>query len=141
MRGKADFKALREALGLSQSDVADACMVRTTTVKRWERPGFPGAPNDAWAYLEGEARRHDDMVAYAVARARDARAVGQMPDSVVITYYRDQDQYDALGRDDGPFSYANAVARDVAAILQREDFVVEFAYPDDGAIRTPGSRY
>ena len=39
-RSKADFKALRERVGLSQQDVADAANVTRTSVKRWERPGF-----------------------------------------------------------------------------------------------------
>ena len=37
-RTKADFKALRERVGLSQHDVADAIMVSIKTIKRWENP-------------------------------------------------------------------------------------------------------
>ena len=62
-------------------------------------------------------------------------------DSVTLTYYRDQEQYDACGRDDGPVGYVNAMSRDVAAELERCGITVSFRYPDDGAIRTPGSNY
>lgn len=48
---------------------------------------------------------------------------------------------DALGRDPGTFSFANSVAREVALRLADEGIEVEFRYPDDGAVRTPGSRY
>lgn len=133
---KADFRAMREALGLTQLDVADACGVRALTVKRWERPGFPEPPEDAVEWLEGMADLHDEMVGQMVGLALASPA-----DEIRITYFRDQAQYDASGRDDGPFGFANAVARDVAAELAREGVDVAFAYPDDGAVSTPGSRY
>ena len=141
MRTKADFKALRDALGLSQQDVADACEVRLTTVKRWERPGFPEPPEDAWEYLGSESERHDDMVESSIGKVHDL--VDEYGTSFVVsmTYYRDQPQYDALGRDPGTFTFANSVAREVALRLADEGIEVEFRYPDDGAVRTPGSRY
>ena len=79
---------------------------------------------------------HDDMVGQMVGLALASPA-----DEVRITYFRDQAQYDASGRDDGPFGFANSVARDVAAELAREGVDVTFAYPDDGAVSAPGSRY
>lgn len=59
---------------------------------------------------------------------------------VSMTYYRDQSQYDALGRDPGTFAFANSVAREVALRLADEGVEVEFRYPDDGAVSAPGSR-
>lgn len=128
MTTKAGFRAMREALGLTQLDVADVCGVRALTVKRWERPGFPEPPEDAVKWLEGMADLHDEMVGQMVAPALASPA-----DEVRITYFRDQAQHDAAGRDDEPFGFANAVARDVAAWLSREGLDVTFAYPDDGA--------
>lgn len=133
---KAGFRAMREALGLTQLDVADACGVRALTVKRWERPGFPEPPEDAVEWLEGMADLHDDMVGQMVGLALESPA-----DEVRVTYFRDQAQYDASGRDDGPFGFANSVTRDVAAELTAKGMDVAFRYPDDGAVRTPGSRY
>ena len=138
---KADFKALRDAIGLSQQDVADACGVRLTTVKRWERPGFPEPPEDAWRHLNDMAMRHDRMVDDMVGVVRGMADGHGAPGVVAITYYRDQAQYDELGRDPGTFAFANAVAREVALRLADEGVPVEFRYPDDGALRTPGSRY
>lgn len=136
---KADFRAMREALGLTQLDVADACGVRALTVKRWERPGFPEPPDDAWAYLNSMRDRMVEMAELAADKAvelRDETGAG----AIALTYFRDQ-QYDASGRDEGPVGFANAVARLTASYLEVEGFDVEFRYPDDGAVRTPGSRY
>lgn len=141
MRTKADFKALRDTLGLSQQDVADACGVRLTTVKRWERPGFPEPPEDAWEHLGDESDRHDDMVEFSIGKVHDLVEEYGKNFVVSLTYYRDQSQYDALGRDPGTFTFANSVAREVALRLADEGIEVEFRYPDDGAISTPGSRY
>lgn len=140
MRTKADFKAIREGAGLTQLDVAKACGVKVLTVKRWEKPGWPGPPDDAWEYVAEMAERHDDMVDALVdtmIERRGETGVGL----AVITYFRDQEQYDEAGRDPGSYTFANCVGRDVASRLAREGFEVSFAYPDDGAIRTPGSRY
>ena len=64
-----------------------------------------------------------------------------MPDVVALTYWRSQEQYDEMGRDEGWYGVSNANARAVAAELRRYGFRVEFRYPGDGAIETPGSRY
>lgn len=140
MRTKADFKAARESVGLTQLDVATACGVRVLTVKRWEKPGWPDPPEDAWGYLGEMVERHDEMVDYCVETMREQREATGVA-SARLTYFRDQAQYDATGRDPGSYGFVNAVSRDVARALDDEGFDVSFAYPDDGAIRTPGSRY
>ena len=137
---KADFRALREGIGLTQQNVADMCGVKVNAVKRWERVGWPDPPDDAWDALEAMADRHDELVAFGVAKALELSAQTGAPD-VVLTYYHDQGQYDALGRDEGPYGFVNAVARDVAAELSAKGMDVAFRYPDDGAVRTPGSCY
>ena len=137
---KADFRALREGIGLTQQNVAAMCGVKVNAVKRWERVGWPEPPEDAWEALEDMADRHDEMVAFGVAKALELSASTGAAD-VVLTYFHDQQQYDALGRDDGPCGFVNAVARDVAAELTAKGMGVAFRYPDDGAVRTPGSRY
>ena len=140
MATKADFRARRETIGLTQGDVARACGVSLRTVKRWEHPDWPEPPEDAWDWLVGMHDRHDDavdaMVDQALATARE-----HGPDVVSITYYRDQAQYDACGRDDGPLGFVNSIAREVALDLVGEGFEVEFRYPDEGAVSTPGSGY
>lgn len=123
---KADFRARREMLGLTQQDVADEADVNVSTVKRWEKPGYFGAPDDVWAWLEDCERAQAEVVDIAVSAA-----VAHGPGPVQITYYRSQEQYDALGRDPGPFGMANANARMVASRLRSLGREVDFAYPDD----------
>lgn len=144
MRTKADFAALREAMGLTQANLADELGVNPRSVKRWEQPGMEGyePPQDAWDVLDDYADVRRQMVEHCRETAMQAQEqAGRMPDAIVLTYYRSQKQYDDLGRDDGWYGVANANARAVAAELERYGFEVRFAYPGDGAIGTPGSRY
>ena len=138
---KADFRATRETIGLTQGDVAKALGVSLRTVKRWEHPDWQEPPEDAWEWLLGMLERHDALVDEAVDRALAIAAKRGAPEVVAITYYRDQAQHDAHGRDLGPYGFANSVAREVALDLNGEGIETEFRYPDDGAISTPGSRY
>lgn len=130
-KSKADFRARREALGLTQQDVALAADVSVTSAKKWERPGCTEPPEDVWAWIEGCERLQKEVVD---AAASVAIARGRGP--VQITYYRTQEQYDALGREPGPYGVANANARLVAHRLRSLGYEVDFAYPDD-----PGNMY
>ena len=143
-RGKADFKAQRERLGLSQQDVADALGINIKTVKTWENPRQPRyrISGAAWRYLDSALDAQAQQVAYArsvVEKRIDE--LGMEPAVISITYYRDQATYDRFGREEGPFGQANANARAIACELERMGIRVEFRYPDDGAIPTPGGNY
>ena len=137
---KADFRAIRETIGLTQGDVAKALGVALRTVKRWEHPDWQEPPEDAWAWLLDMHDRHDAAVDAMVDKVM-ALVSEHGPEVVSITYYREQSQYDAHGREPGPCGFANSVAREVALDLAGEGIETEFRYPDDGALRTPGSRY
>lgn len=144
VRTKAAFKAMREQVGMMQRDLAEELDVDVRSVKRWESPAAEGyrAPADAWAVLEDARETQRQQVAYALKVVREQEeTLDHAPAAVALTYYRDQEQYDACGRDSGPYGVANANARAVADALEREGFAVEWRYPDGGAIRTPGSRY
>lgn len=143
-RTKADFAALRETVGLTQANLADDLGVQARSVRRWEQPGQEGyePPADAWDMLDFYADLQRQMVDHACETVISAgEEAGHQPDQVVLTYYRSQEQYDELGRDEGWYGVANAYARAVAAELGRYGFKVRFAYPGEGAIGTPGSRY
>lgn len=136
MPTKADFKALRERLGYTQLNAAQALGVDVRTIKRWERPQQPEPPADAWAWLDAEADRFEQMLDFSVRKA-----VGSGAGRVVLTYYRTQEQFDQCGRDSGAYGFANALARAVGYELECEGLEVEYRYPDDGAIHTGGSNY
>ena len=143
-RTKADFAALRETVGLTQANLADDLGVQARSVRRWEQPGQEGyePPADAWDMLDSYADLQRQMVDHARETVmRTAEEAGHQPDRLALTYWRSQEQYDELGRDEGWYGVANANARAVAAELARYGFSVRFAYPGEGAIRTPGSRY
>lgn len=133
-RGKADFKAQRERLGLSQQDVADALDVNIKTVKNWENPKQPRyrVSDAAWEYLDRALDMQAQQVAYArsVVEKRIAE-LGREPTANSISYYRDQSTYDRFGRVAGPYGQANATARAIARELERMGVCVEFHYPDD----------
>lgn len=143
-RTKAEFRALRETVGFSQHALAAELGVSPLSVKRWERPDIDGynPPADAWELLDSYLAAHDRMVAEVFAEVRrQVKAIGRKPDCIPITYYRDQAQFDSLGRDDGYYGVANANARALAGKLRRAGYTVEFRYPNKGAVKTPGSRY
>lgn len=125
-RGKADFKARREDLGLSQQDVACAAKVSVATVKKWERPGCAGPPNDAWEWLEDRERIRSEKVDGIVI---DTVLHGDGGCSQLV-YSRTQEQHEAMGGR-GPYGAANADARLVARTLRSLGFEVCFAYPDE----------
>lgn len=130
MSNKAEFRALREACGLTQQNVADAVGVRVTAVKRWERPGWPDPPEDVREYLEIERDRLEQMASYAADKAVELRDETGA-ERVTLSYYRDQEHYDRAGRDAGPVGYANAAARLAALYLEAEGLEVAFSYPED----------
>lgn len=128
---KAQFKALRERVGMSQQDVADALGVSCRTVKRWEREADRREPPaDAVGLLTKQLDVQRQMVKYMVGTCeRVTEEAGRMPSLVPITYYRGQSMYDEFGRDSGPFGVANANARAVAQELEALGYEVEFRYP------------
>lgn len=143
----ATFRALRETCGIPQSAVAEALGVRVQTVKNWEKGAAP-VPEDAAEWLGDRLDEHDRAVGVSLDSYEEALAgiegeVGELDGlpPCVLTYWRTQGEYDRHGRDPGSHSVVNARVRDVATGLREMGCEVEFRYWDEGAIRTPGSRY
>lgn len=134
MSRKAELKARREMLGLSQADLAKMLGIDTMNVKRWERPGQAEPRDFAFELLSNLEAMQRNAINESLDLVEDmAERYGHYPDEVQLTYYRDQEQYDLLGRDDGDFGMANANARAVATILRENGVTVSWAYPDDDA--------
>ena len=141
-RSKADFMALRERVGLKQTDVASLLDVNLSTVKRWEKIGYMEPPADAWGLLDGYMALQCEAVSVALAQvAQIVEDQGAEPREVVMTYFRTQKEYDEHGRDEGLFGPVNAKTRAVGAALEDRGIKVSYRYPGDGAISTKDSRY
>lgn len=141
---KAGLKALRERVGLSQQNVADALRVNIKSVKNWENPAKTAwrIPDDVWNYLEKVDEAQKQQVSFFLgALSKQVEELGDEPVLVPITYYRNQTMYEQFGRDEGPVGWANAVARLTAYELERRGIAYEFRYPSEGAIKTEGSNY
>ena len=123
----AQFRAMREALGLSQRDVADEAGVDRRSVKSWEAGVYP-IPSDVAEWLSGEKAVADYAVQNVV---KDILSSEFPPATVSLTYYRTQEEYDEHGRDDGPFGISNANARRVADALEVEGIACKFCYPGE----------
>lgn len=133
-RTKADLKALRERVGLSQQNLADMLRVNVRSVKRWEHETYPWeAPEEAWETLERAKAVQDEAVRNALDALNERREELGREDSVTITYFRDQAMYDRFGRDGGPFGQANASSRAAAAALEARGCNVVFRYPEGSA--------
>ena len=130
-RSKAEFRASRETLGLSQGNVARLLGIDVANVKRWEKPGEAYPKPFAWELLDELMKLRRKTIAEGVEVVLSMQEHDGMPDRVQLTYWRDQAQFDAMGRDEGPFGMANANARGVAAELERLGIDVEWSYADD----------
>ncbi|MBY4796769.1 helix-turn-helix domain-containing protein, partial [Collinsella sp. AGMB00827] len=98
MRTKADFRAVREFIGLSQQDIANDLGISAITPRRWESPSSNEPPEFAWEYLEDQLKRFYEIASYAIMQVTEAE---HKPETVVFTLYRSQEQYDEFGRDPG----------------------------------------
>lgn len=131
--GKADFRAEREALGLSIKDMAEQVGVAPITMRRWEKPREWSIPPDVRRKLAGLRDRFDE----ACDRTADglethAALSGNPPGPVVLPYYRDEGEWEAYGPGIAgtglPFGFANAVARECAAAARALGIPVRYAY-------------
>lgn len=128
MSTKAEMRALREVVGVSQADLAATLGVSVRTVKRWEHPEWSEPPEDVMDLLHEARERQLRTVEGALEVVREHSQAA----AVQLTYYRSQQQYDELGREPGePFGCANANSRAVADRLEVEGYEVEWSYPDD----------
>lgn len=114
-RDHADFRLLRDELGVSQKWVADRVGVTKQTVFIWEDPrAFARPSREAWDLLEGMWRQADSMAASHVDIARQAveaaREDGRTPAMLILPYWRTQADYRKSGRT-GSMEVENLAAR------------------------------
>ena len=102
-RSAADFRMMRETMGLAQAWVARIVGVTTLTVVHWEDPREFALPRrEAWDLVEGvwaEAdRRATAFVDMASKAAELARDNGIDPQPVMLSYWRDPKDHEIAHR-------------------------------------------
>lgn len=80
-RDKADLKAVRESIGISQIDLSEELGVTVRSIKRWEQIGWEEPPERVWELIEDLVAAHeeevDDLVSRIVADLGDPIATGE----------------------------------------------------------------
>ena len=131
-RTKADFKALRELVGMSQQALAGTLHVDKRSIQRWEAPDNAWEPPaDAWDVLDAARERQRWTVESALEAAHDHPGA-----PVSLTYWKSQADYERAGHG-GDFQMANANARMIAAFLEDERREVSFGF---GGLRAAGAQ-
>ena len=135
-RTKANFRAIRETVGITQAALAAELGVQVRSVKRWESPSAPQQPPaDAWELLEAALDAHEDVVDYGYEKAVElAEGTEYDRPTVHLVYWPDAETYAELSTDArhgiaGDWRRANANARATASVLRSHAFDVEFVDP------------
>ena len=130
---KANFRALRETVGMGQAHLAKELGIDSRSVRRWEDPKEVSCnPREfAWDLLE-EARRAQ-LSAYdaAVTAVEDEADENGAPKAVTLTYWPNAATYARFHPEEDPacWQMANANSRLVAHALAEMGYEVEFAFP------------
>lgn len=130
-RTLAEFRAIRETVGMTQGMLADALGVEQRSVRRWESPANDyHPPKDAWDVLDAALSAQRRGVAAALGKVDElAQEHGSYPESVALPYWSGQDAYDE-GHcvDDGwDWRMANATNRILAYALHERGMRVEWS--------------
>lgn len=127
---KAAFRAEREMVGMTQTQVADALGVEVRSVKRWERPDYPKLPpQDAWDVLDAAKADQDSLVGAALdSLDRIHHDTGSYPSDYWLVYWTSQDQWDSyhVGPAKLDWRMANANNRRLASVLMDMGIDVEW---------------
>lgn len=128
MSEKAEFRALREKLGLTQGDVAHALNVDIRSVKRWENPNYSEnkVPRYALTYLD----RMDDLFTYQIEELLKAfYANNNGSGKAAVAIYRDAEHCKERCTNDIPYGMVNAMSYELARRLEADGIEVKFYYP------------
>jgi hypothetical protein len=130
-RTLAEFRAIRETVGMTQGMLADALGVEQRSVRRWESPTTPQVPpQDAWDVLDAALSAQRRGIAAALGKVDEvAQEYGGYPESVALPYWSGQDAYDGghYVDDGGDWRMANATSRLLAHALHERGIRVEWS--------------
>ena len=127
---KAEFKALRESLGISQAALARELEVIVRSVSRWENPREENEPSEfAVEYLLMLERQSLQVVNFAIDKAYELQEITGS-NHVTLPYYYDQLSYDkSHPQDPGYYGIANANTLKIKRSLEEDGFDVQINYP------------
>lgn len=115
---KIQFKALRECVGLSQSELARLMSANTKTIRRWEGTTYPEyrPSEDAWQLLLDMYQTQQQAIKTTteIIQEQIENAGGKKPKSITLRYWRNQEDYDKFGREKGSYLVINANSRAAA---------------------------
>lgn len=118
-RTKAEFRATREALGITQQSLADELGVKILSVKRWEQPKYPQhATARVWELFADLLDMQESAVRDALMTAGDA---------VELPYWMSAKDFDDLADEKEPgtsWTEANATRRAIAQDLRAHGVTV-----------------
>lgn len=128
---KANFKAMRESLGMSQQLLADIMDVNKFSVKRWESVSFDKyAPEEAWDILEHYQELQQQVIQAGLDRVILTHADLGSLNEVNLTYWFNEEEYEKAHPGEGRFwQMANANSRILAYLLRDQGYKVTFDFP------------
>ncbi|WP_018142377.1 helix-turn-helix domain-containing protein [Alloscardovia criceti] len=121
---RADFKALRETLGVPQKWLAEQLDVSLKTMQRWEdekNEKWYQPPEHAWQFLEKIQTHQHARINETLAHVHTTPPANN---TITLTYYRRSDKHSL----DYPVEIMNATIRATALILTHHGYTVTFAY-------------
>lgn len=131
-RTKADFKALRELIGMSQSLLAEELKCNVKSVKRWENPSYEESipPQEAWEILAKYRQLQEWHVDNALdILSQKEEELESAPACIDLTYWQSADEYEKAHPGEGKyFQMANANSRFVAHELMMEGYDISFKF-------------
>lgn len=130
-RTLAEFRAIREMVGMTQGMLAEELGVNPRSVRRWESADYDGyqPPQDAWDVLDDALDTQRRGIAAALGKVDEiVKERGTAPDSVQLPYWTSQDAYDRHHYidDGGDWRMANATNLMLAAALHERGVRVDW---------------
>ncbi len=126
---KANFRVLREMIGMSQEELAKMLNVTKITVIRWENEASQyNAPIKAWEYIEEVFEEYVENVNTLFSEIENNE--NESENNVVkIYYFSSQEMCDRIFSNNFPYQQANAIQRELAKKLIESGYDVVFEYP------------
>lgn len=125
---RADFRAKREALGVTVHDIARELGIEERTVNRWERGllGKDAMPGDfAWRFLDAYEMAKEPAVQDIYDEAVGGRG---SENEIILRYWRTQQEYSDATGDERSYTFRNACIRAAARRLREDGLAVALRF-------------